>query len=384
MARLGPWDDERRVAVAVSGGPDSLALAILAQGWGSPHAFIVDHGLRPGSAAEAAGASSALTARGMPAMVLTLHGLQPGPALAARARAARYAALTEACRKAGLVDLLLGHHAGDQAETVLMRQRRGSGPVGLAGMAALVETDDLRLLRPLLAVAPEALRALVETAGLIPVDDPSNSDPSSTRAQLRQEIGPDRAALLAVAAQAGNRRCSVETEAAATLAGRACLYPEGYATLLPGELGSPAFGALLRTVSGRRYPVTAPGGPKTGTRAGVQVQPAGRAGEGWLLTREAAALQRPIPMVAGAVWDGRFRIQSAAAGEIGALGTDAASLRARSRLPSAVLRTLPALRYNRMLSAVPHLHYKRCGNDVGDVVVRNACHPVAGAPFMAC
>ncbi len=80
MARLGPWDAARRVAVAVSGGADSLALAVLAQRWGDPVALIVDHGLRPGSAAEAEAARAALAARGMPARILRSTGCDPAPA----------------------------------------------------------------------------------------------------------------------------------------------------------------------------------------------------------------------------------------------------------------------------------------------------------------
>ena len=384
MARLGPWDGERRIAVAVSGGPDSLALALLAQRWGSPSAFIVDHGLRAESAAEAEGARAALAGRGIPARILTLHGLLPGPALAARARAARYAALAAACRAAGLVDLLLGHHAGDQAETVLMRRRRGSGPAGLAGMAALSETDDVRLLRPLLFATPELLRSVVDHAGLLPAEDPSNADGRSLRVRLRREIGAARAGLMAEAVRAGEARRAAEVRTAAILAERACLYPEGYATLLPGWVGSAALSALVRSLSGRRYPVKAPPEPRAGTLGGVQMQPAGRAGEGWLLTREAAAMQPPVPAMPGAVWDGRFRVAASPMGGIaGALDSDASALRPLSRLPSAVLRTLPALRNNRVLSAVPHLSYH--GNEAGGgrIVVHSAAHPVSGAPFAA-
>ena len=134
MDRLGPFGPGRHVAVAVSGGADSMALAVLAAGWGRPLALVVDHGLRQASAAEAEATLRRLHERGIPARLLMLHGLRPGPALQARARAARYGALTAACEEAGLVDLLLGHHGGDQAETIAMRRAAGSGPAGLAGM----------------------------------------------------------------------------------------------------------------------------------------------------------------------------------------------------------------------------------------------------------
>ena len=236
MARLGPWDGARRVAVAVSGGADSLALALLAQDWGDPVALVVDHKLRPAAAAEAEWTRATLLARGIPATILRLDGLTPGPGVAARARRARYAALSAACRAAGLVDLLLGHHAGDQAETVLMRRRGQSGPDGLAGMAACVVTEDVRLLRPLLAFDPARLRAMAAAAGLTPVEDPTNTDLRTTRARLRREIGADRAALLAAASEAGAARAMAEAEAAAELAARAEIRPERFAVLSPGPL----------------------------------------------------------------------------------------------------------------------------------------------------
>ncbi len=386
MDHLGPWDTARRVAIAVSGGPDSLALALLAQAWGDPVAFIVDHGLRPNSAAEAETARTALTRRFIPARVLKLQGLALGPALAARAREARYAALTAACREAGLVDLLLGHHAGDQAETVLMRRRRASGPDGLAGMAALVERDDIRLLRPLLSVMPEQLRAVVDAAGLVPAEDPGNTDERSTRARLRREIGTDRAALLAAAAVAGAARTQAEAAVANELAAHASLYSEGYATLLPGPLGTAALAALLRSLSGRRYPVDAAAlaGPRTGTLAGIRLQPVKRAGGGWLLTRETAAMAPPVAACADAVWDGRFRMAAGVpSAQVGALGLDAARHRTSSDLPGDVLRTLPALRYNGLLSAVPHLGHDPPPAIADGIAIRSACLPVACAPFLA-
>ncbi len=385
MDRLGPWDPARRVAVAVSGGADSLALAVLTQGWGDPVAFIVDHGLREGSALEAERARAALQARSIPAQVLTLRGLAGGPGLPARARTARYAALAGACRAAGLVDLLLGHHAGDQAETVLMRRRRGSGPAGLAGMAALVETDDVRLLRPLLFAMPAELRAVVAEAGLVPAEDPTNADLRFTRARLRREIGGDGADLLAEAVRAGTVRAVADTAVAVELAQRVAIFPEGYAVLSPGPVGEAALGAVLRSLAGRIYPVNAgpfATSPRAGTLAGVRVQPAGRAGRGWLLTREVAAIAPAAPAAPGAVWDGRFRVERLPNEvTIGALGAEASRFRSATSLPSAVLQALPALAYNGVLFAVPHLSYDSGATGMGPPRLGSACVPVAGAPF---
>jgi tRNA(Ile)-lysidine synthase len=185
MARLGPWRADRAIAVAVSGGADSLCLAVLAARWGKPFALVVDHGLRQDSAAEADLTTSRLAAIGIPSRKLPLRGLAPGPGLAARARAARYAALTEAAKASGHIDILLRHQAG-------------SGQAGLAGMAAIAFSSQSRLVRPLLGLPPARLRATLRAAGLAWVDDPSNTDPSSARARVREALGraPDRHAAL--------------------------------------------------------------------------------------------------------------------------------------------------------------------------------------------
>ena len=388
MARLGPWDGARRVALAVSGGPDSLALALLAKAWGDPVAFIVDHRLRAASGAEAQAARTTLLDRGIPTTVLVLDNLTHGPGLASRARVARYAALTKACREAGLVDLLLGHHAGDQAETVLMRRRRGSGPFGLAGMAALTETLDLRLLRPLLAATPNELRALVDAAGLVPADDPSNTDARSTRVALRREIGADRAELLGCAAKAAQDRATAERAVAAELAERASLYPEGYAVLSPGQVSPAALSALIRSVSGQPYAARTDAlaaAPQAATLGGTRLQPAGQAGPGWLVTREERAFEAPVQALPGAVWDGRFRVAGGRPdSEIGALGAGSASLRRLTDLPNTVLRALPAIRTAGLLVATPHIGYLAPGKGIPGLMVRSGTLPAAGAAFLAC
>jgi len=373
MAPLGPWPAGRRIAVACSGGADSLALTLLAAGWGIPLALIVDHGLRATSAAEASDTHARLAVLGIAARVLTLRGLTRGPGLAARARAARYAALEAACVEAGLLDLLLGHHLRDQAETVLMRQRRHSGQAGLAGMAPVSETLAIRFVRPLLPVPPGRLRATLTQAGLPWVEDPSNADPASLRAALRAELsdpagdGPVVSALAASATAAATARAKRDSETAALLARRVRLYPAGYAVLSPGDVPPTALAALIRMLTGAPYPPRGEAlralaaNPRPATLAGAQFLPAGRLGPGLLCVREAAAMAPPVPATQGAVWDRRFRLATGAGLPggtlLGAVGEDAARLRGHTHLPAAILRTLPALRHNTALVAVPHIGY---------------------------
>lgn len=393
MAALGPYPADRRVAVAVSGGADSLALALLAAGWGQPRALIVDHRLRPGSGAEAETAAARLAARGIAARVLRLGGLAPGPALPERARRARYAALGAACREAGLAHLLVGHHAGDQAETVLMRKRRGSGARGLAGMGAVSAHLDLCILRPLLGAAPARLRATLRAASLAWAEDPTNTDHHFLRPRLRAELAAsDPAPLLAAAADAGGARAAEDAAIAATIAACAAVHPAGFALLPPGPIAPAALATLIQAVSGTAYPpradaVAACGAaPRAMTLGGARLLPAGRLGPGWLLIREAAAMAPPVAAARGAVWDGRFALASNSSpppcSMIGALGPAAAGLRRASPLPAAVLATLPALWQGERLITVPHLLWPDPAACAGVAFGWQPARPAAAGAFL--
>ncbi|EFH09206.1 tRNA lysidine(34) synthetase TilS, partial [Teichococcus cervicalis] len=209
MAPLGPFGDAPGFAVGVSGGPHSLALALLARDFARPLggrvlALVADHGLRAESAAEAEWTRRTLAAQGISARVLRLD-LPGGSAVQERARQARLAALLGACAAEGLPFLLLGQHAGDQAETVLFRALRGSGATGLSGIAPRRAAAEAVILRPLLATPPIRLEALLAARGLSPLRDPSNADPRFARVRLRQALadadgtGPGTAALGAAA-----------------------------------------------------------------------------------------------------------------------------------------------------------------------------------------
>jgi tRNA(Ile)-lysidine synthase len=409
MASLGPFEPAPLLAAGVSGGPDSMALAFLGSSWarargGSLLALIVDHGLREASSREAAEIAAQLVGRGIAARVLTVRGLPRGPALAERARAARFDALIEACATAGILHLLLGHHVLDQAETVVIRVLGGSGHAGLAGIAALVETLSVRILRPMLAISPAALRAGLVSAGVRWVEDPSNVDATALRPRLRltrrdrDGHGSATVALAAAAAALGLQRTTADRKVAEGLADRASLRPEGYCLLREGAPGSDpgidprALAALLQAIGGAPFaPPTASlaalaAAPRRATLAGVRLLPAGRLGPGLLLVREAAATAPPVAAVPGAVWDGRFRLMAEArpppGATLDALGADAARLRKASDLPAAVLWTLPAIRSGGALFAVPHLLYP--DPQACDLVplAFSPPRPAAAAPFL--
>jgi tRNA(Ile)-lysidine synthase len=182
---------EELVLVALSGGPDSLALAAAAafeapRAGARAGAVIVDHGLQEGSAEVAARASAQATALGLDPVIVrrVTVGTEGGPEAAART--VRYAALAEVAAETGAVAVLLGHTLDDQAETVLLGLARGSGAVSLQGMDA---TAGLYR-RPLLGIRRQSTEQFCADSGLEPWHDPHNLDQSFTRVRVRTSILP--------------------------------------------------------------------------------------------------------------------------------------------------------------------------------------------------
>ena len=179
-----------KIGVAVSGGPDSLALLLLATAArpGLVEAATVDHGLRAESRAEAEMVASVCKRIGAPHSILTIDWPKPPKSnLQARAREARYELLGTWARGRGIAAVATAHHLDDQAETLLMRLARGAGIGGLGSVRTrrpLVKGAEL--VRPLLGWRKSELTALVKAAGLEPVDDPSNRDPRHDRVRMRE------------------------------------------------------------------------------------------------------------------------------------------------------------------------------------------------------
>jgi tRNA(Ile)-lysidine synthase len=237
------------LGIAVSGGPDSLALLLLAEAAepGRVRAATVDHGLRPESAGESAFVAGLCAERGIPHAALQVQVSRTGQGLQAAARDARYLALGEWMRREGIGTLLTGHHSDDQAETLLMRLNRGSGLGGLASIRAALPFppggEGARLCRPLLGWRREELGAIVRDCGLTPVEDPSNADDAYDRARLRRRLAEaswlDPTALARSAAALAEAEEALEAVATRLFAERArregealILDPDG----LPSEL----------------------------------------------------------------------------------------------------------------------------------------------------
>ena len=181
-----------RIGAAVSGGPDSLALLLLAAAArpGLVKAASVDHGLREDSRAEADAVGGLCDRIGVEHAILTIDWpVRPASALQERARRRRYEALGAWAKANGLGAIATGHHADDQAETLLMRLMRGAGVRGLAAMRAaapLPGVSEVSLLRPLLGWRRAELEAVVAQAGIEAADDPSNHDEQHERVRVRR------------------------------------------------------------------------------------------------------------------------------------------------------------------------------------------------------
>jgi tRNA(Ile)-lysidine synthase len=388
MAPLGPFERPPSVAVAVSGGSDSLGLGLLLADWVSERGgqlivLTVDHGLRAEAAAECARVVEIFAAvPNCSAHVLRWRGEKPEHGLQAAARTARYGLLADWCRAHGALHLAVGHTAEDQAETVAMRQAHGSGPLGLAGMAALRPEAGVRLLRPLLSVSRPAIRDWLRSRGRTWIEDPSNDLTKFERVRIRQSLGTNEAdELREQARDAGNERDQSERAAAALLAGVAQVHDSGYVAigLAPflatrREVRAAALRQVMLSVSGDDYApdledilsAVASGGRGAWTLSGCQVQVL----QGRLCVfREAAAISAPVPVVSGwtGFWDNRFGLRVAdglspgwAIGALGEAGLRQAADRFEVRLkrhtvPLAARLALPALWQGEHLICQPHL-----------------------------
>jgi tRNA(Ile)-lysidine synthase len=187
------WKAAPAIVLAVSGGPDSIALMWLAARWRralsrGPRllAVTVDHGLRSEARREARDVKRLARTLDLPHRTMRWTGAKPKTGLPAAARNARYRLLAQAAQDHGATHILTAHTRDDQAETLLMRMLRGSGIAGLSAMARVTERDGALLVRPLLNVSKAQLIATLNKAKIGFADDPTNRDVNFTRPRLRR------------------------------------------------------------------------------------------------------------------------------------------------------------------------------------------------------
>lgn len=266
MAAFGFRGRENLIAVAVSGGADSMALCRLLDKYtrkngGRLIALTVDHGLRSESADEARWVRDETKRLGIPCRILKWEGEKPLTGIERSARDARYALLFAACREENARALFLGHHRRDQAETFLMRKAAKSGPFGLAGMSAVRSFAFGRMYRPLLGISPEDLRAYNESIGQTWKEDPTNATGRFERGRIRMSASAEvledafRQSLLY-----GEKRIETEKRRTAFLRSSAEVSNAGYVSFSQSDIckadGETVVGCLaevVRAVANKPY-----------------------------------------------------------------------------------------------------------------------------------
>ncbi|MEM7766493.1 MAG: tRNA lysidine(34) synthetase TilS [Pseudomonadota bacterium] len=330
MAALpGRATPDQPIGLAVSGGGDSMALLHLAADWARPRhqsllVLTVDHGLRPGSAAEAATVAALCRDKGLAHQTLKWSGPR---AVQAAARNARHALLADALREAGGRWLLTGHTHDDQLETLLMRARQGSGWYGLGGMdrvsvsPAWPEGRGIQIARPLLGETRHHLRAVLTGLRSPWLDDPSNQDDRFERVRIRRLL-TGHPALAAHVSRAHTRLAALRRAERAALAHLidSETFPLGDGQLAwrhgaaTGERAERLLSLLIQIAAGTATPPD-----RTATRSLLSAlanQPSGRGRTlggawiawhaGWAVLSRDPGCAAAAPSAAQPVWDGRF------------------------------------------------------------------------------
>ncbi len=266
MAGFAPFEAAPKVVVGVSGGADSMALALLTHEWcrtqgGQMIAATVDHGLRSESLDEAKWVGQELGKYGIKHVILPWIGDKPAGGVQEQARNARYDILDAFMETNGIFHLLIAHHAGDQEETIAMRAARGVGKLGQAGMSARRYLRNGRILRPLLSVPKGDLKATLMSRGQAWIEDPSNINEKFERVRVRSAIAAADAQATDVS-RVANTRNELEAEIGDLLARSVTLHANGVALIdrniflasaAPTDGAIYTLGQVLRTVGGSGY-----------------------------------------------------------------------------------------------------------------------------------
>jgi tRNA(Ile)-lysidine synthase len=406
QALLAPLAEFSKVALAVSGGPDSVALMQLAARWRTGLAngpqisvLTVDHGLRAGSREEAEQVGYIAAGLGLPHAILTWVDQQPSAAsLQKRARAARYDLMATYCHANDIPALVTAHHLDDQAETFLMRLKRGSGLDGLAAIPERGAWAGITILRPLLDVPKARLIATLDVSGIAFVSDPSNLDPRFERVRVRggadalAAFGLTPEAIALSARRLRRAREALERVVRDFLAAHSEVSEAGYAVvdidalaLASQEIALRALAQLITAVGGGEAPprlakleallAAVEAHPdKAHTLGRCRIAPIeGRLG----IFREVRGAGLPVAeLMPGerTLWDNRFRVELGAMERgpivVKALGeAGLCALQERQALPPALPRlagrTLPACWRGELLLGLPNLGRTDTGRPSG-------------------
>ena len=406
LMSLEPLAAERKIALAVSGGADSVALMRFAHRWqsltgsGAPRIVVltVDHGLRAESGREAVWVGRAAGALGFEHACLAWEGAKPASGLQAAARRARYDLLSAYAQAHDIGCLVTAHHLDDQAETLLMRLRRGSGVDGLAAIPRHGHWAGVKLFRPLLDFPKSRLIASLEAAGQGWLEDPSNKSPDYERNRIRkvlenlEEFGFDRDRFALTARRMRRAQTALDQGTERFLSEAAQLDEAGFVTLdlaafrdAPEETALRALGRALMAVGGSPeaprlnkletlVEALRGNGAQARTLAGCRIV----TGQGRIrLYREPGRSGLPeLNLAPGrlGLWDRRFRVGLSGGRDsltVRALGRQGfAELRRQvdigSAMPSDMAAGLASFWRGGELIAVPHLDYLAQRRDQDD------------------
>ncbi len=403
-----PLEKEKRIALAVSGGPDSTALMVLVTNWCrsrelNPDILVltVDHGLRRESADEAAQVAEWAARLGVKHQTLCWRGKKPNSNIQAHARAARYTMLVEACHSANAGVLVTAHHLEDQAETFLLRLARGSGVDGLGAMESVSFSHGIKLVRPFLEVPKVRLESSLVAINHPWLTDPSNENERFARIKIRnlqpalEALGMTTERLAATASRMRAARRVLE-EAVDRLAQDAVrLYPAGFGVIDHESLARANHETALRllarcliTIGGKTDP------PRYNRIKALLAEMVGeekckrtfwgcrivRRGDEIWIWREAGRSGLPRSNILrgqAILWDGRFNVSfEKVAGRsinekliVRALEEDGwRQMRSQgltrikgNRVPAALGRTFVSFWYGNQLVAVPHMGVSKEG-----------------------
>jgi tRNA(Ile)-lysidine synthase len=382
------------VALAVSGGLDSVALLRLAVAWnGGPKLSVltVDHGLRPEAARETAQVKEWARAAGLQAHVLALSGVKPAAAIQAVARERRYRRMAEWCAVSGAQAIVTAHTLDDQAETLLMRLARGSGVDGLSAMPVQTVLHGMSVIRPLLDIPRAKLEQYLEAHDQDYLRDPSNDNSVFERVRIRKArkslhaLGLTAKAVATSAKRLGRARRALDEAAAALEAYCVSYQPEGHALIdarswldAPEEIQLRVLLRVLAIAGGLAHEPQLSAAERAAawmagdhgssrTLGGCRIT---RREASFIVGRELGRMKTPrVTIHPGEtiLWDSRFAVHLArnVETEMELLplwkARPGTGIRRPPRLPDFVFQTLPALLSAGEIVLVPQLSYCRPG-----------------------
>lgn len=397
LITLLPQELPHKIAVAVSGGADSMCLSLLLHQWAEPLGIrviglTVDHLLRPESTDEAHQVHKWLATLGIEHHILSWDKEQKPRNLQESARQARYGLLDDWCQENDVRYLALAHNQDDQIETLLQRFAHHSGPLGLAGIPNLRELKKITLIRPLLAVSKKDIKTYLQQRHQNWIDDPSNQNVNFMRVKIRQsKIAQDtqiKKRLLELRSQLARQRMALETEAKKFCDINLQIYPEGFAYLqrnqfsqIPKELQILVLSSVLQLISGKEYPLGADQlhslqvklerGKKINSH-GCILWPQKKT---ILICREADNIKESAFLKPGEtiLWDQRYKVitpqnlkKGSYIAKIGAHWKDLHENEKIMQLPEPVRPTIPGIWRKERLISIPDLSYDDTLEDISD------------------